>query len=365
MKKIPVEYLFPGMILAEDVVTPNNQLIAGRETILTDNLISRFEFYNITSVNISTERIMNQAAEPVPIVDQPIPRESYSDKIKKTANFHAFSEKLEAQTSDFSQMLKSLSNSDMKPDIDELYQKTIDILPAKATTISIFDLVHNSREHKDSLYTHSINVAIICNVIARWLNYSEDEVKLLTAAGLLHDIGKAQVPAEILHKTGKLSSSEFAIIKNHTTYGHTMLQNRGLDKRIVEASLQHHERCDGSGYPNNLKGYELGEFSKIVAIADVYDAMTSSRDYRESACPFKVVSMFEQEGLEKYDPHILLTFLERIVLTYMHNNVRLSDGRIGEVVMINKLTLSKPIVKVGEDFVDLSTTPGLTIEAIV
>lgn len=365
MKKIPVEYLIPGMILAEDVVTPNNQLVAGRETILTDNLISRFEFYNIGSVNISTEQVMTQAAEPAPIVDTPTIRESYSDKIKKTSNFQHFSQKLESQTADFSRMLKEIANPNVELDVDVLYEKTIDILPKEATTISIFDMVHNSREHKDSVYTHSINVAIICNVIARWLKYSDEEVKLLTVAGLLHDIGKSQVPEEILNKKGKLSSSEFSIIKNHTTYGYSILQNRGLDPRIVEAALQHHERCDGSGYPNNLKGFQLGTFSKIVAIADVYDAMTSSRDYRQSACPFKVVSLFEQEGLEKYDPQILLTFLERIVLTYMHNNVRLSDERIGEIVMINKLTLSKPIIKIGDEFVDLSKTPGLTIEAII
>lgn len=365
MKKIPVEYLISGMILAEDVVTPNNQLIAGRETILTDNLISRFEFYKIESVNISTEQIMTQAAEPAPIIDTPVPKDSYSLKIKRTENFQKFSQQLEEKTSDFSEMLSNISNPDTKLDIDILFQKTIEILPENATTISIFDLVHNAREHKDSVYTHSLNVAIICNVIARWLNYSPEDVKLLTVAGLLHDIGKSQIPAEILNKKGKLSSSEFSIIKKHTTYGYNILQNRGLDTRIVEAALHHHERCDGSGYPEGLKGFRLGEFSKIVAIADVYDAMTSSRDYRQSACPFKVVSLFEQEGLEKYDPQILLTFLERIVLTYMHNNVRLSDGRIGEVVMINKLTLSRPVVKVREDFIDLSTTQGLTIEAIV
>ena len=90
-----------------------------------------------------------------------------------------------------------------------------------------------------------------------------------------------------------------------------------------------------------------------------------SRDFRSSTCPFKVVAIFEQEGLGKYDTHYIMTFLERIVLTYMHNNVRLSDGRTGEVVMINKLTLSRPIVKVGETFVDLSTEKGLSIESIV
>lgn len=369
MKKIPVEYLIPGMILAEDVITPNNQFLAGRETVLTENLIARFDFYNIKTVNISTEQIKSQEAVPAPADASPAPAdapaESYSAKVKKTANFQHFASKLETKSADFSHLLEAIEDPDLILDVDVLFNGILDILPKDTTTISIFDMVHNARENTDSVNTHSINVAIICNVIARWLKYSDEDIKLVTVAGLLHDIGKSQIPDEIINKKGRLTPTEFSIIKSHPVYSYNFLVDRGLDKRIVEAALQHHERCDGSGYPNNLKGPQIGEFSKIVAIADVYDAMTCSRDYRRSACPFKVVSLFEQEGLEKYDPHIILTFLERIVLTYMHNNVRLSDDRIGEIVMINRLTLSKPIVKIGDEFVDLSKQTSLTIEAIV
>lgn len=366
MKLIPTEYLVPGMTLEEDVIGENNQVIAGRATILTDKLISRLEFYNIEAVKISTETF---SAPPAPETESAAAftpaSDGYSEKIKKSEEFQSFSTKLEAATESFANELSSMLEEKDPIDVDKLYNQIMDIIPENATTLNIFDLIHNTRNHNDPIYAHSLNVALISYVLGQWLGFPEEDVKILTVAGLLHDIGKSKVPEKILNKPGKLSSSEFEIIKNHPIYGHNLLKGRKLDNRILSATLQHHERCDGTGYPNNLKAKDIDTFSKVIAIADVYDAMTASRDFRSSTCPFKVVAIFEQEGLGKYDTHFIMTFLERIVLTYMHNNVRLSDGRVGEVVMINKMTLSRPIVKIGNNFVDLSTEKSLTIESIV
>lgn len=358
MKTIPTEYLVPGMTLAEDVITQNNQVIAGRATILTDKLIARLEFYKIEAVKVSTEQFDTEATAAVV-------KPKYSEKIKSSEEFQTFSKKLDSTTAAFSSKLAELLEGDAPLDMDYLYKNVIDIIPESATTINIFDMIHNTRQHNDPVYAHSINVALIANILGRWLDFSDEDLKVLTVAGLLHDVGKSRIPENILNKPGKLSSSEFEIIKNHPIYGHNLLKGRGMDSRILNATLQHHERCDGSGYPNGLKDDEIDSFAKIIAIADVYDAMTASRDFRSSTCPFKVVALFEQEGLGKYDPHYILIFLERIVLTYINNNVQLSDGRIGEVVMINKLNLSRPIVKIGEEFVDLSTKKDLIIESIV
>lgn len=373
MKLIPTEFLVPGMTLEEDVTNENNQVVAGRATILTDKLISKLESYNIAAVKISTETFnatptsdSAPASEPTPAPAASAPTEDgYSEKIKKSEEFQSFSTKLESATKAFANQLSSMLDGDKPINVDALYARITDIIPKNSTTLNVFDLIHNTRQHNDPVYAHSINVALISNILGRWLGFSEEDMKILTVAGLLHDIGKSKIPESILNKPGKLSVSEFEIIKNHPIYGHNLLKKRGLDKRITNATLQHHERCDGSGYPNGLKATEIDDFAKIVAIADVYDAMTASRDFRSSTCPFKVVSLFEQDGFGKYGTHYLMTFLERIVLTYMHNNVRLSDGRIGKVVMINKMALSRPIVKVGEDFVDLSTEKNLTIESIV
>lgn len=366
MKLIPTEFLVPGMTLEEDVITENNQMVAGRATILTDKLISRLEFYNIAAVKISTDTFGAPVSEQPAESEKKAPaQDGYSEMIKKSEEFQSFSAKLDSTTESFASQFSTIMAENTPIDVDALYKETMDIVPKNATTLNVFDLIHNTRQHNDPVYAHSINVALIANILGQWLRFSEEDVKILTVAGLLHDVGKSKIPESILSKPGKLSSAEFEIIKNHPIYGHNLLKNRGLDMRITNATLQHHERCDGSGYPNGLKAHEIDNFAKIIAIADVYDAMTASRDFRSSTCPFKVVAIFEQEGLGKYDTHYIMTFLERIVLTYMHNNVRLNDGRIGEVVMINKLTLSRPIVKIGEDFVDLSTEKSLTIESIV
>ena len=127
----------------------------------------------------------------------------------------------------------------------------------------------------------------------------------------------------------------------------------------------HHEKCDGTGYPLGLKGTKIDYFSRLVAIADVYDATTSARVYRGPLCPFKVIELFEQEGFEKYDTHMIIVFLENIVNTYMNNQVRLSNGKIGEIVFINKMHLAFPMVKCGDEFIDLSIDKDIHIEAII
>ena len=127
----------------------------------------------------------------------------------------------------------------------------------------------------------------------------------------------------------------------------------------------HHERCDGSGYPLGLSSDKIDLFAKIVAIADVYDAMTSKRIHRGAICPFEVIELFETDGYKLYDPKYLLTFLENIVNTYMQQRVELNTGEIGEIVLINRNRFSRPMVKCGETFYDLAAMPQLSITKIL
>lgn len=162
-----------------------------------------------------------------------------------------------------------------------------------------------------------------------------------------------------------MTDAEYSTIKTHTINGYQILKNRDIDQRIKYTALMHHERCNGSGYPNKFHSSNIDSFAKIVAIADVYDAMTSARVYRSALSPFEAISNFESEGLQKYDPHYIITFLEEIVLSYLGNRVLLSNHLEGEIIMINKQALSKPIVQVGKRFIDLSKEKDLTIVAIL
>ena len=127
----------------------------------------------------------------------------------------------------------------------------------------------------------------------------------------------------------------------------------------------HHEKCDGSGYPLGINGGKIDPFAKIVGIADVYEAMTAARVYRGPLCPFQVIDIFEREGLPIYEAAYILKFLENVVMTYMNHRVRLSDGTKGDIVFINHARLSRPMIKSGSNFIDLTKTPNIYIEQII
>ena len=128
----------------------------------------------------------------------------------------------------------------------------------------------------------------------------------------------------------------------------------------------HHERCDGSGYPMAIKGDQIDRFAKLVMIADVYDAMTSARVYRDALCPFEVLSMFNTEGFKKFDPKYLMTFVEHVYQTYLNNNVRLNNKAIGKIVMMNQFSSTKPVIAFPDNtYVDLTKETDLFIEAIL
>lgn len=346
--------LLPGMVVAQDVMNLNNQLIIANNTTLTEFLIDQLKASSILEVNVAG-----------PITSVPSDNESYYEKITHSKSFRQFKEKFSDNTKSLKSAMDTILDGNKPIDSDNLITQTKQMVSPKATSIEIFDMIHNMRSYDDSTYAHCMNVALICRVMAKWLDLSDEDTEVLTLCGLLHDIGKVKISDAILQKPGKLTDEEYEIIKSHSQEGYNILLNQNMDERIKTVALQHHERCDGSGYPNHLDASQISDFSKLVAIADVYDAMTSARVYRKGLCPFKVISIFEEEGLQKYDPQFILTFLERIGSSYMNNNVRLSDGRIGEVVMINKNNLSRPMVKVGDEYVDLSKQLSLEIDEII
>ena len=209
---------------------------------------------------------------------------------------------------------------------------------------------------------HSLEVSALCGMMAAELGM---DVKKAKRAGLLHDIGKSKIPNEIIGKPGKLTDSEYEEIKKHPVIGYNLVKNLDIDQRIKNAVLLHHERFDGKGYPLGLTGNEIDDFTSIVSIADVYDAMTANRCYRDGLCPFEVIAMFEKEGLTQFNPKYILTFLDHIANTYINNEVLLSDGSSGKIVLINK-KLTRPTIQLDNgNFVNLESRLDLYVQAII
>ena len=363
MSRVLTQNLTPGMITDEDVYSYNNQLIIAKGGALTDKIITKIEFYSILSVRIKDGKDDDDLiAAPVP--RRNISRISYSEQIRSSPEFQKFKKDFNESLNDFRLSINEIVVKHSS-DTDKLLYSTDRLLEGNPSGIHIFDMLHNMRNFDDPTYAHSLNVSLICNVFGKWLGINGNELKILTLSGLLHDVGKLKIPEKIISKPGKLTEEEYSLVKTHAVEGFNILQPLDLDEHIKNAALMHHERCDGSGYPFGLTYKEIDSFARIVAIADVYDAMTSPRVYRGSLCPFKVIEIFENEGLQKYDPEYILIFLEYIVNTYMNNRVKLSDGTEGDVVLINKLNLSKPMIRCGNHYIDLSREHNLSIEAII
>ncbi|HZK58167.1 MAG TPA: HD-GYP domain-containing protein, partial [Clostridia bacterium] len=202
-------------------------------------------------------------------------------------------------------------------------------------------------------------------LIAAWLNLSDKEINEVIQAGLLHDIGKVKVPNKILNKKGKLTTEEFNTIKKHTTLGHEMLSKiDDISYGVKNAVLLHHERTDGSGYPFGMSTTFIDLYSKIVAIADVFDAMTSDRIYRKRKTPFDVFEMFKTVGVGIFDTTILNIFINKISPYYIGTNVMLNNGERGRIVYIPPRDVLSPIIEIQSDYLDLSVQNNIEILSI-
>lgn len=358
MKRVKTALLVPGMVVAKDVHNANNILVMGKNTILSDESITKLTFHSIYSVYIKDE-----------VVEVPKPtyeRVYVPSKIKETPEFKAFKENYDREVEQLEVTFQDIiSMQAQKIGISELSKKATCMLEDTRGGIHVFDILHNMRDYDDSTFNHSMNVALICNVFADWMHMSAMEKEIATVCGLLHDIGKLRIPENIVKKAARLTDEEYDLIKTHPMEGYNILFESRFISSVQNAALMHHERSDGSGYPLGLKGNQIDKFAKMVAIADVYDAMTAARVYRGALCPFKVIEMFEQEGLSMFDAEYILVFMENIVQTYIKNWVRLSNGKEGEIVMLNKQKLSRPVILCGTEFINLLEHPDISIEEIL
>ncbi|OXS59238.1 phosphohydrolase [Cohnella sp. CIP 111063] len=243
-----------------------------------------------------------------------------------------------------------------------------EILPAirdLSGNSDLFELFEIVKAKDDYTYEHNIGVGILATLIGGWMNLSEDELAILSLAATLHDIGKVNVPESILNKPGSLTDEEFEIVKKHTVHGYELLKNaEGLHPRVALVALQHHEREDGRGYPHGLDKSRIDPFSAIVAVADIFHAMSSKRPYREATPFHEIVSQMRQGKFGELNPQIVSLFLDNLMKKLLGRHVVLTDGRAAEVVYLNPHNMESPLVKAGEQFIDLAKERNVQIREI-
>ncbi|NDV27302.1 HD-GYP domain-containing protein [Desulfovibrio sp. JC010] len=227
------------------------------------------------------------------------------------------------------------------------------------------------------LLTHSLNTTILSAILGRYMGLSRDLIEELSMTAMLMNVGQLWIPQKILQKKGKLSREEFQQIKEHSLKGSRYLEKQNTPATIIKSVQAHHEKYDGTGYPDGLAGNDIPQFSRIISICDAYDAMTSDRPYREAMTPNAAIKHLYSMANSAFHPRYLESFIKCVGIYPVGCFVKLSDGRYGVVVTNTPKAPLLPQVKIvfnsrfraiHPEFVDLSKrseeTQGNNLEIV-
>ncbi len=228
--------------------------------------------------------------------------------------------------------------------IDSLAEDMLDSLYRNHNALACLGCI---RQKDSYLMEHSVNLSVLMSIFGKSLQLERDILQQTIAGALLHDIGKIMIPDEILHKPGKLTEAEFAIMKTHVILGQKHLcETHGISPLTVKVVSEHHERMDGSGYPCGLKGDEISPFGRMAAIVDVYDAITADRCYHKGMTPTMAIKRLLEWCDHHLDRSLVNHFIRCIGIYPVGSLVLLESGRLATVVEVNEFDQRSPIVRV-------------------
>lgn len=338
---LTIDRLEEGMILGKDIINKRTGVVLiTQNTVITKQLIEKLNINEIKVVSIMKEVNLN------------IQNKSLMASYSKLEN------KLESLFED-----AKLSSEVL---VDEVFYEMKNFAEEVSKERNILTQMRMLHNKDDYTFNHSLAVSILSISLGKWAEYSENQIFDLAMAGLFHDIGKLKISDDIINKPARLTDGEYEIIKQHSFYGYEMLLETGrFSEDVLLGVLQHHEKMDGSGYPNKLRGDEIHEYAKIVSICDIYHALISRRTYRDKKSPLKVADYIKGESFYSLDPNLTHIFLDNISKFYVGNRVLLSNGKIGTIIYIHPQDRTKVIVKVGEDFLNFLNPQDVEIVEII
>lgn len=376
-KLLPLGDLEPGMILDEAIVALDGSTVMEEGTVLTRFFIGMLQdpsFYRefmpkdakAGDMKLSIYIPEEESEEPTALAEG-VPSASNKEALLDPDYVTAYMEVL-------IELRALLDRTTIRHGIDLdaigflIAEKQLDRLCDGAHAIT---QIHNmDRDSEDYLVQHSLHVAVLAGLMGRWLGWEREKRERLILAGVLIDVGKLKVPSSILNKPGKLTPDERKVIENHPVYGHEILTMSGMktEQEILLAVLQHHERCDGSGYPGHLKKAMISPMGRILGILDIYDAMAANRSYARKISPFEIFDVLTADMMDgKLDAEYGVLFVKKVCAALIGNWVRLTNDEKAKIVYIDQSrTSSLPIVETEAGrFYDLATESRVKIDSLL
>lgn len=350
-KMLKVSELKAGMIIDRDIISEGKILVAKGVTI-TDLVLAKLkDHYIFNSIQVLWEF------------------EDNYDNEEKSQFKQKSVEEIEENFAEFSLNVENIFNNieNVKiSGIEEVREFARKIQKEISFTSSIVKNIVLYGSGKDTIYRHCVNVAALSSILGKWIGLTEKDTNLLLYSAMLHDFGKTKISDNILNKIEPLMVREMKEIKTHPIIGYNLVKEIPfLDKSVSYGVLMHHERMDGSGYPLGVKSEGIHQFAKIIAIADVFDAINSDRVFKRSKGPFEALEIIHKESLGRLDYEYSKVFLSHIVNYYMGENVLLNDNRICKIIQIDINDISRPLLLDDSGFLDLKKEKDLFVEKLV
>lgn len=321
--------LKPGMILAKDITLYNtsnfNTMLLTKGQVLNNAYIKKIKYHNVEGAYIECEAFSDISIKPY--LSDRLKTKSLTQINDVYCEFKMSSGKLNAKS------IKQLSSI-----VDNL---VIELLNKDDLSYNVIDF----KNYDTYTFQHCLNVASLSISTGISMGLSESHLRDLGMAGLLHDIGKMLIPIEILNKPDKLTDEEFEVIKKHPEYAVNQLKNL-VSNDVLRSIEGHHEKLDGTGYPHNNKADNIHNYAKILAVCDVYDALTSDRPYRKPSFPNEVIEYIMGCSDTHFDYEILKHFIKIIVAYPIGSFVKLSDTRLAVVVKNYTENIMRPIIRI-------------------
>ncbi|WP_246945674.1 HD-GYP domain-containing protein [Bacillus pinisoli] len=333
MRLVATKYLQPGMTLHKAVTNDKDQVLLNEGVPLTNRMILRLQELGITFVYIADSRTSDIKSKNT-VSDQTQKQairtiESNFKEIKDGKNIN-YASILQQSTKGFRSVVQSI--------LSEL--KGSKELLSLLSEVMIYD---------HYIFSHSFNVTLYSLSIGMELKLKEKQLEVLGLGAMLHDVGKMMISTDILMKPGRLTEEEFTEMKKHTVYGYKLIKDLpNVSLLSAHCALQHHERLDGSGYPRAIKGPDIHLFGKILAVADVFDAVTSNRSYRPAMLPHEGLEMLYSGSGKHFDADIIKAFRKSIVIYPEGLSVTFHDGRSGVVIRQNPGFCDRPVIRILE-----------------